>query len=121
MATKVTRVSSIEVTLEASCHVTRTSSVIHAITVPSFCHDCSSQVHLSGNGRRMPGSRWQQSRYGVKRWTSADCRDYKIHYRKGHYDKGTTSELSSCVKVEVDVLGSPPLTVLMVSVDVKQQ
>ena len=110
MATKVTRVSSIEVTLEASCHVTRT-----------FCHDCSSQVHLSGNGRRMPGSRWQQSRYGVKRWTSADCRDYKIHYRKGHYDKGTTSELSSCVKVEVDVLGSPPLTVLMVSVDVKQQ
>ena len=30
------------------------------------------------------------------------------------------SELRSCVKVEVAVLGSPPLTVLMVSVDVKQ-
>ena len=31
------------------------------------------------------------------------------------------SELSSCVKVEVDaVLGSPSLTVFMVSVDVKQ-
>ena len=29
-------------------------------------------------------------------------------------------ELRSCVKVEVAVLGSPSLTVLMVSVDVKQ-
>ena len=31
------------------------------------------------------------------------------------------SELRSCVKVEVAVLGSPSRTVLMVSVDVKQQ
>ena len=31
------------------------------------------------------------------------------------------SELMSCVKVEVDVLGSPSLTVLMLSVDVQQQ
>ena len=31
-----------------------------------------------------------------------------------------TSEFRSCVKVEVAVLGSPPLTVLVVSVDVKQ-
>ena len=30
------------------------------------------------------------------------------------------SELGSCVKVEVDVLGSPSLIVLIVSVDVKQ-
>ena len=30
------------------------------------------------------------------------------------------SELRSCVKVEVDVLGSPSIIVLMVSVDVKQ-
>ena len=30
------------------------------------------------------------------------------------------SELRSCVKVEVAVLGSPSLTVLMVSADVKQ-
>ena len=30
------------------------------------------------------------------------------------------SELRSCVKVEVAVLGSPSLIVLMVSVDVKQ-
>ena len=30
------------------------------------------------------------------------------------------SELRSCVKVEVDVLGSPSLTVRMVYVDVKQ-
>ena len=30
------------------------------------------------------------------------------------------SELRSCVKVEVAVLGSPSLTVLLVSVDVKQ-
>ena len=29
-------------------------------------------------------------------------------------------ELRSCVKVEVDVLGSPPLIALMVSVDIKQ-
>ena len=29
------------------------------------------------------------------------------------------SEIRCCVKVEVGVLGSPPLTVLMVSVDVK--
>ena len=29
------------------------------------------------------------------------------------------AELRSCVKVEVDVLGSPSLTVLMISVDVK--
>ena len=29
------------------------------------------------------------------------------------------TELRSCVKVEVDVLGSPSLIVLMVSVDVK--
>ena len=32
----------------------------------------------------------------------------------------TWSELGSCVKVEVAVLGSPSLTVLLVSVDVKQ-
>ena len=31
-----------------------------------------------------------------------------------------TSEVRSCVKVEVAVLGPPSLTVLMVSVDVKQ-
>ena len=31
-----------------------------------------------------------------------------------------SSELRSCVKVEVAVLGSPSLMVLMVSVDVKQ-
>ena len=31
------------------------------------------------------------------------------------------SELRSCVKVEVTVLGSPSLTVLLASVDVKQQ
>ena len=31
------------------------------------------------------------------------------------------SELRSCVKDEVDVLGSPSLIVLMVSVDVKQR
>ena len=30
------------------------------------------------------------------------------------------TELRSCVKIEVAVLGSPSLTVLMVSVDVKQ-
>ena len=30
------------------------------------------------------------------------------------------SELRSCVKAELDVLGSPSLIVLMVSVDVKQ-
>ena len=30
------------------------------------------------------------------------------------------AELRSCVKVEVAVLGSPSLTVLMVSMDVKQ-
>ena len=35
--------------------------------------------------------------------------------------KDLCSELRSCVKVEVVVLGSPPLIVLMVSVDVKQQ
>ena len=34
--------------------------------------------------------------------------------------KGEDSELRSCVKVEVDVLGSPSLTVCTVSVDVKQ-
>ena len=33
---------------------------------------------------------------------------------------GQRSELQSCVKVEVDVLGSPSLIVFMVSVDVKQ-
>ena len=32
-----------------------------------------------------------------------------------------TSELRSCVKVEVAVLGSPPLIRLMVSVDVKKR
>ena len=33
----------------------------------------------------------------------------------------TDSELRSCVKVEVAVLGSPSLIVLMVSVDIKPQ
>ena len=33
---------------------------------------------------------------------------------------GLESELRSCVKVKVAVLGSPSLIVLMVSVDVKQ-
>ena len=32
---------------------------------------------------------------------------------------GTAAELRSCVKVEVAVLGSPSITVLMVSVDEK--
>ena len=35
-------------------------------------------------------------------------------------DTRRRAELRSCVKVEVDVLGSPSLIVLMVSVDVKQ-
>ena len=34
--------------------------------------------------------------------------------------QGTFSELTSCVKVEVAVMGSPSLISLMVSVDVKQ-
>ncbi len=34
--------------------------------------------------------------------------------------QGERPELRSCVKVEVAVLGSPSLTVLMISVDVKQ-
>ena len=41
---------------------------------------------------------------------------------RGHYDprkKNKYSELKSCVKVEVDVLGFLSLIVLMVSVDVK--
>ena len=36
-------------------------------------------------------------------------------------DLKPSTELRSCVKVEVDVLSSPSLIVLMVSVDVKQQ
>ena len=34
--------------------------------------------------------------------------------------KVESSEFRSCVEVEVDVLGSPSLIILMVSVDVKQ-
>ena len=39
---------------------------------------------------------------------------------KHHVYLLTYSELRTCVKVEVAVLGSQSLTVLMVSVDVKQ-
>ena len=39
--------------------------------------------------------------------------DVKQHFKQ-------TEEFRSCVKVEVDVLGSPSLKVRMVSVDVKQ-
>ena len=35
-------------------------------------------------------------------------------------EHGNTTELRSCVKVEVDVLGSPSLISLMASVNVKQ-
>ena len=37
----------------------------------------------------------------------------------GHY-QNAAAELRSCVKVEVDVLGSPSLIVLMVAADVRQ-
>ena len=37
----------------------------------------------------------------------------------GHY-QNAAAELRRCVKVEVDVLGSPSVIVLTVSVDVKQ-
>ena len=39
--------------------------------------------------------------------------------KKKKDERGTLSEFMSCVKVEVDVLGSPSLIVLVVSVDVK--
>ena len=39
---------------------------------------------------------------------------------KHHERSRMRTELRSCVKVEVAVLGSPSLIVLMVSVDVKQ-
>ena len=37
-----------------------------------------------------------------------------------YIEVAVNSDLRSCVKVEVDILGSPCLTVLLVSVDVKQ-
>ena len=40
---------------------------------------------------------------------------------KENIELDISSELRSCIKVEVDVLGSPSLIVVMVSVDVKQQ
>ena len=42
--------------------------------------------------------------------------DVKQHLNK----KNLTTELRSCVNVDVDVLGSPSLIVLTVSVDIKQ-
>ena len=48
---------------------------------------------------------------------------YTIHsvtYVKHHERRSTWLHSRSCVKVEVAVLGSLSLTVLMVSVDVKQ-
>ena len=45
--------------------------------------------------------------------------DFIFHSRKKKKKKGD-GELRSCVKVEVDVLGSPSLIVRTVSVDVKQ-
>ena len=39
---------------------------------------------------------------------------------KGLETERQETELRSCVKVEVDVQGSPSLTVLMIYVDVKQ-
>ena len=51
--------------------------------------------------------------------------DYAILTRKQAFPRGKglefSSELRTCVKVEVAVLGSPSLIVLMVSVVVKQQ
>ena len=50
--------------------------------------------------------------------------DYAEGRRVGNIkdsDKSSIPELRSCVKVEVDVLGSPSHIVLTVSVDVKQQ
>ena len=38
----------------------------------------------------------------------------------GHKSTLNLSEFKSCVKIEVDVLGSPSLIVFTVSVDVKQ-
>ena len=53
--------------------------------------------------------------------TSADARCGHHHdLYKAKWTIVISSELRSCVKVEVDVLGSPSLIVLMVSVDVKQ-
>ena len=44
----------------------------------------------------------------------------KFKIDKGHVLHPVISELRSCVKDEVDVLGSPSLIVRTVSVDVKQ-
>ena len=46
---------------------------------------------------------------------------YCLCGRKATLNKHCPIELRSCVQVEVDVLGSPSLTVRTVSVDVKQQ
>ena len=43
---------------------------------------------------------------------------YRLCKRKATLTSKTQSEFRSCVKVEVDVLGSPSLMVRMVSVDV---
>ena len=45
---------------------------------------------------------------------------YYNNYKNYYYYYYQSPELRSCVKVEVAVLGSPSLTVLTVSVDVKQ-
>ena len=51
---------------------------------------------------------------------SSDTDTFFVHVK--HHESGSlfVSELRSCVKVEVAVLGSPSLIVLTVSVDVKQ-
>ena len=56
----------------------------------------------------------------IERCTDTGRENSDVIYFYSHTFSFSLAGLRSCVKVEVAVLGSPSLTVLMVSVDVKQ-
>ena len=57
---------------------------------------------------------------GMEGWGGGGGRWIEALYTRLHCHHHNATEFRSCVKVEVDVLGSPSLISLMVSVDVKQ-
>ena len=62
--------------------------------------------------------KWQARKRALAKLSAVSLAHHE-DYLETRPDPGST-ELRSCVKVEVDVLGSPSLTVPAVSVDVKQ-
>ena len=96
--------------------------VVHVVSEPAFCREKPARFQRARGVRTYVGGNDELSimKFGFLKETSPLLLNLSVLLGTSPPLLGT-SELRSCVKVEVAVLGSPSLIVLMVSVDVKQQ